>query len=409
MVRINQLREQRSTLAKAVRNILDQNPGKSWTAEHQKQYDDQMAEIERIDGEIARETRAAELSADHRFDDAMSDVEKDRSKKGAKIDQNSPEAVMAAWLRGGVEGLSAEQRQVFRNTMSTTTPAEGGYTVPSSIAAELIEMLKAYGGMREAAESFTTSAGNPLSYPSTDGTSETGELVAENVAATSGDASFGTVSLNVYKFGSKKFAVPIELIQDSIIDVVGLVKRRAAERIGRAMNTYFTTGTGTSQPRGIVTGAASGKVGTTGQTLTVIYDDLIDLEHSVDPAYRKLGCKYMLNDASIKVIRKLKDSQNRPLYIPALSSALSGSDLPTINGYPVIVNQDVAVMAANAKSILFGLLSKYKIRDVMQVSLFRFEDSVYISNGQIGFLAWARAGGNLTDTTAVKYYANSAT
>ena len=405
-MKINQLRAQRSELAREVRNLLDQNPGTKWAAEHQAAYDAKCSEIERIDAEIGREERAAELAADQRFDDAVADAAKAREKAARPV--TAPESVFDAFVRGGERGLTAEQAQVFRNTMSTTTGSEGGYTVPATIAAELIEALKAFGGMRQAAESFTTSTGNDLSYPSTDGTAETGELIAQNTIATDLDMSFGTVALNVYKFGSKVITIPIELLQDSIIDVVGLVRRRTAERIGRAINTYCTTGTGTSQPRGIVTGASSGKVGTTGQTLTVIYDDLVDLEHSVDPEYRKLGCKWMMNDASVKVIRKLKDSQNRPLFVPAYEGGFKGAPAELM-GYPIVINQDVAVMAANAKSILFGKLDTYKIRDAMQVSLFRFDDSAFMKKGQVGFLAWARAGGNLTDTTAVRYYANSAT
>lgn len=405
MVRINQLREQRSTLAKAVRNSLDQAPGKLWTAEHQKTYDENMAEIERIDAEVKRFEDAAKLAADERFDDALADVERDRAKKKV-VDQNSPEAVTGAWLRGGLQSLTAEQAQVFRNVMSTTTGSEGGYTVPTTIASELIESLKAYGGMREVAESFTTASGNPMSYPSTDGTSEVGELVAENVAATAADISFGTVSLNVYKFGSKKFAVPIELLQDSVIDVVGLVRRRAAERIGRSMNTYFTTGTGTNQPRGIVTGASLGKTGTTGQTLTVIHDDLVDLVHSVNSAYRQDPrgvVAFQMSDTAFKVARKLKDSSNRPLYLP-------GVQPEAILGYPVIVNDDVPVPAANAKSIFFGNWREaYKIRDALAVSLFRFADSTFTNRGQVGFLAFARSGGTLANTGAVKAYRHSAT
>ena len=90
-------------------------------------------------------------------------------------------------------------------------------------------------------------------------------------------------------------------MQDSVIDIVAFVVNRLATRLGRITNTHFTVGTGSSQPFGIVTRAASGKVGTTGQTTTVIYDDLVDLEHSVDPAYRR-NAAYMMNDASVKVI-----------------------------------------------------------------------------------------------------------
>ncbi len=405
MKRINQLREQRSTLAQEVRNLLEQNPGATWDkAKHQPIYDAKMSEIERCDDEITRLQAAADLGAEQVVADAIKQV----APTNGKRDPLSESGVFDAFLRGGIRNLSPEQVPVFRNTMSTTTPGEGGYTVPTTIAAQLIESLKAFGGMRQAADVFTTAQGNDMSWPTSDGTAEVGELVAQNVAAATADPTFGTVGLSVYKFSSKTITVPIELLQDSVIDIEAFVRKRAATRLGRIMNTYFTTGTGTAQPRGVVVGAASGKVGLTGQTLTVIYDDLVDLEHAIDPAYRGAGCKFMLADSSLKVIRKVKDTAGRPLFIPAYDGGF-GAAPASLLGYPIVINQDVAVMAANAKSILFGDFSTYKIRDVLQVSLFRFDDSAFMTKGQVGFLAWARAGGNLTDSASVKYYANSAT
>ena len=103
--------------------------------------------------------------------------------------------------------------------------------------------------------------------------------------------------------------------------------------------------------------------------------------------------------------RKLKDSSNRPIYLPS-----DGQSPESILGYPVLVNDDVPVMAANAKSIFFGNFRQgYKIRDVLEVTIFRMTDSAYALKGQVAFLAFARCGGNLVDTAAVKYYQNSAT
>lgn len=407
MSRLNELREQRSTLAKEVRNLLDQNPGAKWDkATHGPIYDAKMGEIERIDDEISRIQAAAELDADKAVVSAVLDTVK---KKG-KLDPTSEVGVFDTWLRGGENALSAEQRSVFRNTMSTTTGSEGGHTVPTTIAAQLIDSLKAFGGMRAVSESFTTAQGNPMSYPTSDGTAEVGELVAENATAADADPTFGTVSLNVFKFGSKTVAVPIELLQDSSIDIEAFIRNRLTVRLGRIMNQMFTTGTGTAQPRGVATGASSGKVGTTGQTLSVIVDDLIDLQHSVDPAYRESGrCRFMMNDGSLKVVRKLKDTAGRPIFVPSYDSGITRGVPATLLGDPIQVNQDVAAMAANARSILYGDFAQYKIRDAMQVQLFRFADSAFIRKGQIGFLAWARAGGNLVDTAAVKFYQNSAT
>jgi HK97 family phage major capsid protein len=141
----------------------------------------------------------------------------------------------------------------------------------------------------------------------------------------------------------------------------------------------------------------------------VIYDDLIDLFHSIDPAYRE-NCKYMMHDATVKYIRKLKDTAGRPLWVPDYFAGITEGTGGTLAGCQVVTNQQMQVMAANAKSILCGDFSYYKIRDVMAMNLFRFTDSVYASKGQVGFLAWMRSGGNFIDVGgAVKAYQNSAT
>src|SRR3546814_2283303 len=114
----------------------------------------------------------------------------------------------------------------------------------------------------------------------------------------------------------------------------------------------------------------------------------------------------MMADGSVKTIKKIKDSQGRPIFIPGYDPANNGK-LDTLLGYPIKINQSVAVMAANAKSIAFGDMSKYVIRDVMDIILQRYTDSAYAKKGQVGFLAWLRSGGNLMDVGgAVKLYQN---
>lgn len=411
MSKLNALREERGTLAKEIRHLVTEGSGK-WTDEHQKTYDTKLARIDELDKEIEREQKALDLIAAE-----ARGVDKDADARGITIGQAKSDAerhrlIYQKWLRRGDQAVTAEDWQFIRNTMSTTTPAEGGYTVPTTVSSTLIEALKEYGGMREAAEVIRTTSGEQINYPTTDGTSEVGEIIAENTTATGADISFGVVSLTTYKYSSKIVAVPFELLQDSSIDVEALVRSRLAERLGRITNQHFTNGTGTAQPRGIVTGASLGKTGTTGQTTTVIYEDLVDLEHSVDPAYRRApGVGFMMNDSSVKVIRKIKDTNGRPIFVPGYEQGTPGGAPATLLGRPLYINQDVPSMAANAKSILFGNFRNYKVRDVMQVTLFRFTDSAYTKLGQVGFLAWMRSGGNLTDVSgaSVKYYANSAT
>ncbi len=273
----------------------------------------------------------------------------------------------------------------------------------------VIDKLKAYGGMRDVAEIISTDTGNPLNFPTSDGTGEVGEIVGENVGAALGEITFGTIPLNTFKYSSKKIALPVELIQDSAIDVINFVVTRLATRIARIQNTHFTTGGGTTVPDGVIPKSSTGKTGTTGQTLTVIYDDLVDLKHSVNRAYRR-NAKFMLNDLSVAIVSKLKDTTGRPIWNPGDSEGIAGGTPDTLLGYPVVTNDDVAVMAANAKSIAFGDFSKYAIRDVVgSTSLRRFDDSAFALLGQVGFCGWTRSGGNLLDTAAVKLYVNSAT
>lgn len=405
MPSIQALRERIAARAQEVRDLVEKH-NDSWSAQFQEKYDAGMAEIEDLKAQVKRIEAALEADKDAAGAAAAAGAmaAKAESKKASRVEE-----LYNKFLRQGDKAITAEEWREIRATMSTTTGSEGGYTVQTEVAQRVVDALKAFGGMRAAADVIRTEMGNDMSFPTSDGTAEVGELIAQNTTATAADPTFGTVSLVAYKFSSKIVAIPFELLQDSQIDVAAFVEGRLTQRIGRITNQMFTTGTGTAQPRGVVTGATLGKTGTTGQTTTVIFDDLVDLVHSVDPAYRAAPrVRWMMNDASLKVIRKLKDSQNRPVFLPGYDG-LGGAMGDSLLGYPVTVNQDVATMAANAKSILFGDFGQYLIRDVMAPTLFRFEDSAYAKLGQVGFLMWHRAGGQLLDTAAVKYYANSAT
>jgi HK97 family phage major capsid protein len=401
---IQALREQRAAKAKELQALV----GKSdWNAENdQPVYDAGMAEIDRIDAQIARITdlnqKVAEAALTEQVIEAAERAGKDQKSAGA--------AVYAKWLRGGDRALNEADWAVVRATMSTTTNSEGGYTVATEVATSVLEALKQFGGMRAVATVIQTSQGNPMSFPTSDGTSEEGEIIAENASATDADVSFGTLGLPVYKFSSKVVAVPIELLQDSNVDIEAFVRNRLVTRLGRITNKLFTTGTGTNQPKGLITAASTGVTGATGTDSSVTYDSLVDLIHSCDPAYRETGrCKWMMHDDSVKVIRKVKDGESRPIFVPGYELGVPGGAPDTLLGYPIQVNQSVATMAAGAKSIAFGCLDAYTIRDVMAIEMFRFTDSAYTKKGQVGFLAWMRSGGNLLDVGgAVKLYVNGA-
>lgn len=396
---IQALREQLSHENRTAKALLDSKGDRPWTNEEQAAFDAHMDTADRLKAQIKAHQRMLDADADRQFDDAA-------GRAGKKGDPGSIDALaaVALYMRHG-NNVTAEQAVAIRNAMSTTTTTEGGHTVPTEVYAMVIDAMKAYGGMRELASVITTDGGNPLNFPTTDGTAEVGEIVAENAPASGGDITFGVAAVNPYNYSSKKIALPWQLISDSAVDVVALVTNRLGERLGRITNTHHTVGTGSGQPFGVIPRASTGKTGTTGQTLTVIYDDLFDLKHSVNRAYRA-SAKWMMNDLSVSIVSKLKETTGRPIWEPSVTAGAPDRLL----GYEVVTNDDVAVMAANAKSIAFGDFSKFVIRDVAgSMILRRFDDSAFALNGQVGFCGWMRTGSNLLDTAAVKVYVNSAT
>ncbi|SCX93927.1 phage major capsid protein, HK97 family [Nitrosospira sp. Nl5] len=395
---IQALREKIANLATQAKHILAEKGDQTWTSEDQAKFDNLANEIELTKSQIKAEERLRELDADKFFENTSKDI----GKRGE--DEIDALTAVALYMRHGSD-VTPEQAVAIRNAMSTTTTTEGGYTVPSEVAAMVIDKLKAFGGMREVASILTTETGVNMNWPTSDGTADVGAIVGQNTAVNAADITFGTIGLNPFYYTSNKIALPLELIQDSAIDVVAYVVDRLATRIARIQNTHFTTGAGTTLPDGVIPKSSTGKTGTTGQTLTVIYDDLVDLKHSVNRAYRK-NARFMMNDLSVAVVSKLKDTTGRPIWVPSV--VVDAPD--TLLGFPVAINDDVAVMAANAKSIAFGDLSKYTIRDIANTTVLRrFDDSAFALSNQVGFCGWTRSGGNLLDTAAVKLYVNSAT
>jgi len=257
MQSIQELRERRTSLAQNIRTLLDEHPGDKWNAALQEKYDQGMAEIEAIGAEAKRVQTVLDMLAEN----ATADKVRELTERKAHGDKSEAMNLYSKWLRGGDRALNADEWSSIRNTMSTTTAAQGGYTVPTEVAQQVADALKQYGGVRPVADVITTTGSNPLNFPTSDGTSETGELIAENTTATSADPSFGVVTLTTYKFSSKIVAVPFELLQDSAVDMEAFIRTRLATRLGRVQNTYFTTGTGSSQTTGIVTAVESNGLG----------------------------------------------------------------------------------------------------------------------------------------------------
>jgi HK97 family phage major capsid protein len=316
-----------------------------------------------------------------------------------------------AYLRRGMSGLNQEQRGILdryeARDLSVGTNTAGGYTVPPGFLQRITDSMKAYGGMLEVANIIDTDSGQPLVWPTADDTGNVGAILAENSAAPVQDVTFGQKTLSAFMYTSKMVAVSYQLLSDSAFDLNAWLPEKFAQRLGRAINAHFTTGVGGgTAPQGLVAtgGLTTGKTGATGQTLTVTGDDLIDLIHSIDPAYRSGNGRFMMNDQSVKVVRKLKDTTGQYLWQPGLQA----NTPDTILGYPVVINQDMPVMAAGAKSIAFGdFRAAYVIRRVSGVQVKRFDER-FADKLQVGFLSYSRYDGTVDDANAAKVYVNSA-
>lgn len=420
MRNLTDLRLERGRLVEQMKAILDtaDKAKRDLTAEERQEYDKLDVAQEALGETVRREERLADLERQLKVPVPLKAAGKDLTPPtDHRVVVASPEYAEAfqAYLIGGIEALDLDQRATLKagwrategRALSVGTTTAGGFTVPQGFSGQLEDSLLAFGGMVVAATVFETDSGQDLPWPTSDDTTNAGALLAENTADAEQDVVFGQIIFKAYKYTSKIIRVSQELLQDSAFNISEFLARKFAERIGRITNTHFTTGTGTAQPQGVVTASSVGKTGATGQTTSVIYDDLVDMEHSIDPAYRvQPGVGWMMHDSSLKVIKKLKDTQNRPLWQPGLVARQAD----TILGYPFFINQDVAVMAASAKSILFGALKKYMIRRVREITVIRLVER-YAEFYQVGYLAFARMDGRMLDagTDPVKNYTNSAT
>lgn len=424
MKTLKEMLEERARLWEQMKALNEKARGekRELTAEESAQWDAMDKDLTELTTGIAREKRAAELER------LMSEParpgftgHRTPTPDAAQAEQRCAyKEAFNALIRStepGMSGLTPEQRQALltgavqltpeMRAQSVGTTTAGGFLVAQDFSDQLERALKFYSSMIGVSDtSLRTATGADLPWPTVNDTTVVGAILAENASIGSAvDVTFGSLTFKAYMYTSNPVLVSYQLMQDSTFDMDALLADLLAERIGRILNTHFTTGTGTAQPRGVVTGATLGKTGLTGQTVSVIYDDLVDLVYSVDRAYRPQG-QFMMNDLSIAVVRKLKDSQNRPIWEPSTQAG----EPDRLMGYRVVPNNDVAVMAANAKSILFGDFSKYKVRTVREMSLLRLVER-YADFLQVGFIMFGRWDGNLVNagTNPVKYYANSAT
>lgn len=390
-----------------------EDDNRDWTAEERTNWDAANADLDVVCGDIERIQSLAARDSVDRSQTIRAGVSDDGPAETPEA-RNAAELVryedaFRSYIRHGHGRLSDEQRNLMEMRASTdpqaTTPGNvGGYLIPPGYRETMTEALKAYGGLYNHANVIHTSTGNPLQWPSNDDTSNKGAILAENSVVPVNQVLFGTKSIGAYTYTSNRVMVSLQLLQDSAFDLDTFLPRKLGERLGRITADHFITGDGSTQPEGILTNASTGVTaasGTGGSQLT--YDNLIDLEHSIDPAYRAIGnTRFLFNDKTLAVIRKIKDTQGRPLWLPVPVPGM----VSTVNGVPYTIDQSMPDVGAGAKSVAYGDFNAgYIVRQVLDIHFMRLAER-WADFLQVGFFAFLRLDAKVDDARAYKVLVN---
>lgn len=421
---IKELIEKREKLVADARVALDditRNTDEARAAELERRHDDIMAEFDRVDVQIAREQRMA--AAQKRIDDAAAEERaRKRPVSGEQTEgrgqddgeELSYRQVFYRFLSCGADlgELSAEERAILKRgvevkaefraqTTSGGAGTAGGYTVPTELSDQLIRSMKMWGPMydEDICTVITTTAGNPIILPTVDDTGVTAEQHTEGTALTDDggkDVTFGKKQLEAYAYDTEFVRFSFELAADSIFNMEQLLGSLLGERLGRIANLQLTTGDGTGDPNGIVTASTKGKDAAAAGAVT--YDEIVDLVHSVDPAYRQSPkVRFMFNDLTLAALRKLKDGDGRYIWT---SGDVQNGVPGTILGYRYSINQAMDGIATGKKSMLFGDLGKYFVRKVGSPVIGVLRERFWPDLGIAGLI---RLDGELGDSAAVKH------
>jgi len=280
------------------------------------------------------------------------------------------------------------------NALQIGTDSEGGYLVPDEFERTLVESLEEENIFRQLAKVIQTSSGDrKIPVVASKGTAS---WIDEEGAFTESDDAFGQVSIGAYKLGTM-IKVSEELLNDSVFDLESYISREFGRRIGAKEEEAFFTGDGSGKPTGVLAASGGAQTGITAASATAITaDELIDLFYALNSPYRK-NAVWLLNDATVKAVRKLKDAQGQYLWQPSLVAGTPD----TILGRPVKTSAYMPTLAASAKTVAFGDFGYYWIAD-RQGRSFKRLGELYAANGQVGFLGSQRVDGKLILPEAIK-------
>lgn len=408
---IKRLQERRAGVWEEAKALLDaaENEKRELTAEEEQTYQRLNADLDAIDAR-AKDLAAAEQrnkDADEAFRALLDKEPAPEHQRGAADEETKR---VRDWLTGasGSRALEigpSQRMPLDQRTLSKLSAGAGANTVPISFYNQLVQhMIETSGVLAAGPTVLRTATGEQLQIPKTTAHSASAGIVAEAGTLTANEPTFGQVSLDAYKYGFL-LQVSHELANDTGVDLLGYLAMQAGRALGNGFGAHLVTGTGSSQPNGVLTASTLGKTGSASVAGAPNGDDLIDLFYSVIAPYRQSSsCGWMMRDATVAAIRKLKDSTGQYLWQPGLTE---GSP-DRILGKPVYTDPNMPAVALAAKSILFGDFSTYFVREVETVRFERSDDFAF-NTDLITYRAILRGDGDQVDTTgAIKHFIGNA-
>lgn len=394
---VKSILEQRANVWEQGKGILDtaEAEGRALTVEEQTAFDAINADLDRLDSQRKSiedaQTRAYDAELAMRGLGAMNDPNTDA------------DAAIRSFLRGeGERHFETKAGGLNFRDLTKGTATAGGNTVPTSFRDQLLEHMIDNSGVLSAEPTvLTTTSGDTIEIPVT--TSHgTAELVAEGAQIQESDPAFAKRSLGAYKYG-KVIQLSRELVDDTAVDLLGYIARQGGAAVGNAFGVDLVVGNASSKPSGIVQTASTGVTGSAAVSGVFTTDNLIDLQYSVIGPYRR-NAKWMMRDATVAYLRKLKDTDGQYLWQPSLQVGTPDVFL----GKPVITDPNVAAVAAGAKSVIFGDFSAYFVRMAGGVRFERSDDFAFDTD-LVSFKVVIRGDGILADQTgAVKVFVGGA-
>jgi len=394
MSKINDMRIKRGEIWDLAKQFLNEHQDEKgmMSAEDTATYERMEQEVVDMGRAIEREERAAEMERELNAavqNPLTSRPEKNAAPANGKTGRASEEYNTAFWKM--VRNRGSQLAVV--NALQIGTDSEGGFLCPDEYERTLIKALEEENKLRSLCTIIRTESGD-RKIPLVTGHG-TASWVEEEGLIPESDDSFGQISLGAHKVATM-IKVSDELLQDSVFDVEGYIATEFARRIGAAEEEAFITGDGTAKPMGLLHETNGAAVGITTAGTAFTADEILDLIHSIKAGYRK-NAKFLLNDSTVKAIRKLKDGNGQYMWQPGLKEGQPDSLL----SYNLVTSAFMPEIGAGAKPILFGDFKCYWIADRLGRTFQRLNE-LYAATGQVGFRATQRVDARLVQTEGIK-------